>query len=100
MRRFKARVNRFKLTRKPYIRTTLLADSAIEVAVQSHAAEHGEPVERTWQRVDAYIDEIVPHFNIFAYYRAGYIASRTVLNFLYKVSLDYEDLPGARRAAG
>ena len=61
--------------------------------MKSHAAEHGEPVERTWQRVNAYIDEIVPHFNIFAYYRAGYVASRAVLNFLYKVSLDYEDLP-------
>ncbi len=93
MRRFKARVNRFKLTQKKFIRTMLLADSAIEVAVKAHAAEHGEPEAATWKRVDRYIDEIVPHFNIFAYYRAGYVASRTVLNFLYKVSLDYEDLP-------
>ena len=42
IRRFRARVNRFKLTQKKYIRTTLLADSAIEMAVKAHAAEHGD----------------------------------------------------------
>jgi glycerol-3-phosphate O-acyltransferase len=92
VRKFRARVNRFKLTQKKFIRTMLLADSAIETAVKTHAAEQGEPEAVTWKRVDKYIDEIVPHFNIFAYYRAGYVASRAVLNFLYKVSLDYEDL--------
>ena len=97
IRRFRARVNRFKLTQKKYIRTTLLADSAIDMAVKAHAAEHGMTEAQVWARVDQYIDEIVPHFNIFAYYRAGYVASRTVLNFLYKVSLDYEDLSALER---
>jgi glycerol-3-phosphate O-acyltransferase len=97
IRRFRARVNRFKLTRKQYIRTTLLADAAIMMAVKAHSAEHGMTDAQVWARVDKYIDEIVPHFNIFAYYRAGYVASRTVLNFLYKVSLDYEDLSALER---
>ena len=92
LRRFKARVNRFKLTRKSYIRTTLIADVAIESAVRAHAAELKLPESAAWKLVDKYIDEIVPHFNIFAYYRAGYVASRLTLNLLYKVSLDYEDL--------
>ena len=97
VRRFRARVNRFKLTRKRYIRTTLLGDPAVAQAVRAHAAEHGEAEAATWKRVDRYIDEIVPHFNIFAYYRAGYLSSRAVLNVLYKVSLDYEDLSALER---
>jgi glycerol-3-phosphate O-acyltransferase len=95
--RFRARVNRFKLTRKPYIRTTLLGDPAIAAAVSSHAAEHGMSEDAVWRRVDQYIDEIVPHFNILAYYRVGYAVSRFVLNGLYRVSVDYEDLPALDR---
>ncbi|MEP6691274.1 MAG: 1-acyl-sn-glycerol-3-phosphate acyltransferase [Gemmatimonadaceae bacterium] len=90
--RFHARVNRFKLTRKPYIRTTLLGDPEVASAVRRHAAETGITEEKTWARVDTYIDEIVPHFNILAYYKFGYAFSRFVINFLYKVSVDYEDL--------
>ena len=37
-----------------------------------------------------YLDEIIPFFNILAYYRLGYAVSRTVLNFFYKVSIDAE----------
>ena len=99
LRRFRARVNRFKLTRKSYIRTALLADAAIEKAVSDHGAEHGVPATAVWKRVDTYIDEIVPHFNVFAYYRAGYVASRAVLNLLYKVSLDYENLAALEQLA-
>ena len=50
-----------------------------------------------WRRVEQYIDEIVPFFNILAYYKYGYAASRATLNLLYKVSVDYEDMPALDR---
>ena len=90
--RFGARVNRFKLTRKSYIRDTLLANDRIASAVARHAREVGVPETEAWRRVERYIDEIVPFFNILAYYKFGYAASRATLNMLYKVSVDYEDL--------
>ena len=42
--------------------------------------------------VNDYIDEIVPYFNVLAYYRFGYSVSRAFLNLLYKVSEEYENL--------
>jgi glycerol-3-phosphate O-acyltransferase len=87
------RVNRFKLTRKPYIRDTLLANAAVASAVERHAREQVVSEADAWRQVERYIDEIVPFFNILAYYKFGYAASRVTLNALYKVSVDYEDLP-------
>jgi len=95
--RFGARVNRFKLTRKPYIRETLLANVAIASAAERHAREHNVAERDAWRRVEQYIDEIVPFFNILAYYKFGYAVSRATLNFLYKVSVDYEDLDALER---
>jgi glycerol-3-phosphate O-acyltransferase len=90
--RFGARVNRFKLTRKSYIHDTLLANDRIARAVAHHAGEAGVPEREAWRRVERYIDEIVPFFNILAYYKFGYAASRATLNMLYKVTVDYEDV--------
>jgi glycerol-3-phosphate O-acyltransferase len=90
--RFGAQVNRFKLTRKQYIRDTLLANHAIAAAAERYAKEQGGPEAEAWDRIDRYIDEIVPFFNILAYYKFGYAASRATLNLLYKVSADHEDL--------
>ncbi|MGZ3573219.1 MAG: 1-acyl-sn-glycerol-3-phosphate acyltransferase [Gemmatimonadaceae bacterium] len=92
------RVERFKLTRKPFIRATLLADEAIAQAVKEHAAENSMNEEKAWGRVEEYIDEIVPFFNILTYYKVGLVVSRLLLNFFYKVSAEYA--VGSAPAAG
>lgn len=89
MHRHGARIDRFKLTRKRYVVEEVLADPAVHEAVRAHAAEHGIPTESTWLRVRKYLDEIVPFFNILAYYRFGYALSRVLLGMLYKVSVEY-----------
>ena len=83
------RVERFKLTRKPFIRATLLADEEIARAVKEHAAENSMDEAQAWVRVEEYIDEIVPFFNILTYYKFGLVVSRVLLNFFYKVSAEY-----------
>jgi len=92
------RVERFKLTRKPFIRATLLADGAIAQAVKEHAAENSVDEAEAWARVEEYIDEIVPFFNILTYYKVGLVVSRLLLNFFYKVSAEYA--VGSTPAAG
>lgn len=87
--RSRARVDRFKLARKGFVKQTLLADSAIAAAVKEHAVENSVDEATGWRCVEAYIDEIVPFFNIFAYYKIGFVVSRGVLNFFYKVSAEY-----------
>ncbi len=88
-RRSGSRMDRFKLTKKPFIRQTLLADERIAEAVRQHAAENSIDETTTWRRVETYIDEIVPFFNILTYYKIGLVVSRVLLNFFYKVSAEY-----------
>ena len=42
-------------------------------------------------RVNQYIDEIVPFFNVLSYYRIGYNLARLLINLLYKSSIEYRD---------
>ncbi|HEX9130527.1 MAG TPA: 1-acyl-sn-glycerol-3-phosphate acyltransferase [Gemmatimonadaceae bacterium] len=84
-----SRIDRFMLTKKPFVRQTLLADEAIAQAVREHAAENGIDESKAWERVEEYIDEIVPFFNILTYYKIGLVVSRVLLNFFYKVSAEY-----------
>ena len=89
-RRFPARIERYKHAGKPRIRAALLADPEVAAAVAVHAAETGDNVEAAWAKVRAYVDEIVPSFNLLAYYRLGYGVSRLLLPLLYKVSVGHE----------
>jgi glycerol-3-phosphate O-acyltransferase len=88
-RRSHGRLDRFKLTKKGLIRQMLLADQAIGSAVKEHAIETGLSEHASWRRVDAYIDEIVPFFNILTYYKIGLTVSRLLLGFFYKVSAEF-----------
>jgi len=86
-----ARVDRYKLARRSYVREQLLNDEVIRGAVERHAAEHGVSEHHTWSIVHRYVDEIVPFFNIIAYYHLGYRAAGWLLNLFYKVSVEHED---------
>jgi len=44
---------------------------------------------KAWGRVEEYIDEIVPFFNILTYYKIGLVVSRVLLTLFYKVSAEY-----------
>ncbi|MGQ0641630.1 MAG: 1-acyl-sn-glycerol-3-phosphate acyltransferase [Gemmatimonadaceae bacterium] len=88
--RFGARVDRFKLTRKRIIIAELLQDPAILAAARAHAAEHALDEKAAVDRVRVYLNEIIPFFNILAYYRIGYMLSRALLNLFYKVTVHHE----------
>ena len=89
-----ARVDRYKLARRSYVREQLLNDPVIRTAVEKHAAEHGMLERETWAIVDRYVDEIVPFFNIIAYYHLGYRVAGWLLNLFYKVSVEHENPSG------
>jgi glycerol-3-phosphate O-acyltransferase len=94
--RSRARVDRFKLTGRRYVRERLLADEGIAEAVREHARETGKPEPDVWRTVDAYVREIVPFFSIIAYYEIGYRVSRWLLGILYNVTVDHEDRAATR----
>ena len=89
VRRFRARIDRFKLTGKPYITEALLGDHVIATAVRVHAVGHSMREAEVWRRVREYIREIVPAFNLLSYYQYGYNASRRLLHLFYRVEVRY-----------
>ena len=82
-------VPRFLLTKRASIREELLKNPVVAEAVRAHALENAYTEEASWLRVQEYIDEIVPFFNILAYYRFGYTVSKWLLNMFYKVSAEH-----------
>lgn len=90
VRKHRPRIDRFKLTRKQFVIDQVLADPGVHEAVREHAREHGQTDAATWMKVRGYLREIVPFFNLFAYYKLGYGVSRVLLGMFYKVSVEYE----------
>jgi glycerol-3-phosphate O-acyltransferase len=95
--RHRARLDRFKLASRKHVRAQLLCDPVIADAVAEHARTEGISEGSAWRRVDAYVSEIVPFFNVIAYFQIGYRISRAVLNFFYKVTVEFEDRDAVRR---
>jgi glycerol-3-phosphate O-acyltransferase len=79
-----------RATRKS-VRDRLLNDPAIAHAVWTHATTQGDSDAATWKQVDRYIHEIVPFFNVIAYYHVGYRVAGRLLDLFYKVTVEHED---------
>ena len=89
--RSRARIDRFKLASRQHVRERLMEDDVIADAVRRHADENGMPQHEAWRRVDGYIREIVPFFNVVAYYQIGYRAAGWLLHLFYKTSVTFDD---------
>src|ERR1043165_5373534 len=94
--RFRSRIDRYKLARRKFVRERLLSDPAIAEAVREHATANGVTETRGWQRVNEYVTEIVPFFNIIAYYHVGYRLAKMALRVFYNVTVDHEAGEGRR----
>ena len=95
--RFRSRIDRYKLARRRFVRERLIGDPEIAAAVSAHAREHGVTEAAAWQKVHGYITEIVPYFNIVAYYQIGYRVAKVVLRLFYNVTVDHEGGATPRR---
>ncbi len=87
----KLRIQPFKLNRRQSLADRLTFDQEVMKAAQAHAAETGEPIAVTMERVKAYAHEIVPNFSAWAYFRFGARAARWLSTLLYRVRLGYID---------
>ena len=95
--RFRPRIDRYKLARRRFVRERLITDSGIADAVRAHARENGVTEADAWRKVHGYITEIVPFFNIVAYYQIGYRVAKAVLRVFYNVTVEHEDGAVPRR---
>jgi glycerol-3-phosphate O-acyltransferase len=95
--RFRARVDRYKLVRRRETCAELLGDPEVAGAIAQHAREHRIPEAEVRRRVEAYVEEIVPNFNVLSYYRLGYNLSRLLIHAFYKPTVEYQDAAALNR---
>ncbi len=88
---FRVRLDRYKLVSKRRIRESLLSDPVVRLAMGEHAREHGVSELDARVRVERYVDEIVPQFNVLSYYKFGYNVARALIHLLYRVESEYAD---------
>jgi glycerol-3-phosphate O-acyltransferase len=91
LRQFQSRIARYKLVSRRAIHDELILDPVVTAAMRGYMREHQVSELETRVRVEAYIDEILPFFNVLSYYKIGYNLSKLLLNWLFKVSIEYQD---------
>lgn len=107
--RYEAQVDRFlreneiptdnyRHTHRVVVKETVLAEPGLVEAMAARARADGTSVAQVRERVRHWLDEIVPQFNLFAYYKVGYALGRTFAYALYNVRLDQASLRRAQAA--
>ncbi len=87
------RIDRFKLRRKHAdIRLEVFADRNVVTAVRNYARDRKVSIEAATRQAHIYLTEIVPKFNLLAYYRVGAPIARAILYFLYRVVVERRPL--------
>ncbi len=86
-------VDKFKLKRRhAEIELEVFGSREIVRAVQEYAKQHHVSVEQATRQARQYLQEIVPKFNLLAYYRIGAPLARAIMHFLYRVVVDRKPL--------
>lgn len=82
-------VDRFKLKRRhAEIELEVFGSREIVQAVQTYARDHHVSIEQARKQARAYLREIVPKFNLLAYYRIGAPVAKAIMHFLYRVVVE------------
>ncbi len=92
--RLPLRIPSFKLTKREVLVDQLRFDPKVLEAAEAYARETGTPREVVQKRVARDATEIVPAFNAWIYFRAGYAAARALARTLYRVRIGSADDAG------
>src|SRR5437763_5331128 len=79
------RIDRFKLKRRHAdIELEVFASRGVVDAIREYAKSHHVTTEEATGKARTYLREIVPKFNLLAYYRIGAPLARAIMHFLYR----------------
>lgn len=106
-RTYEARVDRFiqehDIPNDPFrhlhrvvVKEQVLSDPGLVEAMAERARSEHRPVAMVQAKVRAWLDEIVPQFNLLAYYAVGYRVGRLAAYSVYNVELNKASLEAAR----
>ena len=81
----------FKFTNRLVIRQQLLSDPEINAKILEFAKRENRPIDEVQRKVEGYVEEILPHFNLLSYYKVGYSIARMFIHLLYDPLVDVEN---------
>ncbi len=81
----------FQLTKRAVLIDRLVYDPKVIEAMQAWAAEQKMPREVAQAQVLRYAREIVPAFNAYLYFRAGYWLAGKLARLLYRIRVTFSD---------
>jgi glycerol-3-phosphate O-acyltransferase len=83
------RIDRYKLKKRHAdIELEVFGSREVVHAIQNYAKEHHVSTETAMRQARQYLREIVPKFNLLAYYRFGAPLARAIMHFLYRVVVE------------
>ena len=94
--RLPVRLPPFKMTKREVLVDQLRFDPKVLEAAEAFAKESGLTREEVQKRIEKDAREIVPAFNAWVYFRAGYAIARALARSLYRVRLGTADDAGLR----
>src|SRR6266540_533708 len=81
----KIHIDRFKLKRRhALIELEVFGSRDVVEAVREYAKSHHVSIEEATKHAKGYLREIVPKFNLLAYYRLGAPIASAIMHFLYR----------------
>lgn len=98
LRRHGVQLEQFRFIDRVWVRQALLQDPELDRAAAERAAQEGVPMLVVRQRVEGWLDEIVPYFNLFSYYKLGAAVARAAVRVCYELVFDASALEQARAA--
>jgi glycerol-3-phosphate O-acyltransferase len=96
MRRHDLRLEQFRFIDRIWVRQALLQDAVLDRAAAERAAELGVGIGVVRARMEEWLDEIVPYFNLFSYYKLGGSVATRAVKLAYELVFDSEGLKAAR----
>ena len=92
-RQQRIRIDRFKLKRRhAAIELEVFGSREVVEAIRHYAKEHHVSIEEAQKQARVYLKEIVPKFNLLAYYRLGAPIARAIMLFLYRPVVEHKTL--------
>lgn len=89
----KIRIDRFKLKRRHAdIELEVFGSREVVSAIQHYSREHHVTTEQATKQARVYLREIVPKFNLLAYYRLGAPLASAIMHFLYRPVVERKPL--------
>src|SRR5205814_10438466 len=92
-RQRRIRIDRFKLKRRhAAIELEVFGSREVVDAIRPYAKENHTSIDEASKRAHQYLQEIVPKFNLLAYYRFGAPIARAIMHFLYRPEVVHKTL--------